>query len=45
MLTYAQKIAAYEAGLYRFKVPPVCTARWERDDWIAYIDAYNGWSV
>lgn len=33
----------YDKGFYRFKAPPVCTAYWNRSDWIKFIDSYNGW--
>ena len=39
------KMQAYSAGLYKFKCPPVCTTRWQDQDWINYIDAYGGWTV
>lgn len=33
---------AYRAGKYRFNAPPVCTARWDDDAWIRYIDNGGG---
>lgn len=37
------KETMYDKGFYRFKAPPVCTAYWNRSDWIKFIDSYNGW--
>lgn len=42
-ISYKEKLGQYEKGQYRFKAPPVCTARWDTDAWIKFIDAYNGW--
>ncbi len=39
------KMEAYKTGNYKFKCPGVTTARWNDQDWINYIDAYNGWTV
>ena len=36
------KREAYQRGLYKFSPPPVCTAAWGEDDWIAYI---THWTV
>ena len=38
-----RKRAMYRAGRYEFRPPSVSTAQWTEDDWILYIDAYNGW--
>jgi len=38
-----EKRALYRAGKYRFRAPPVCTALWDEQAWINYIDAGNGW--
>ena len=45
MLSYEQKIELYNDGKYRFKAPPVCTARWDTGAWIKWIDACKGWIV
>lgn len=42
-MDYNQKLDQYKNGQYRFKAPPVCTARWDDDAWIKWIDACNGW--
>lgn len=39
---YAERVMltadeAYDLGLYVFEVPPVCTARWTRSDWMKVI--------
>lgn len=39
------KMEAYKAGLYKFKCPGVTPRLWTDQDWINYIDAYNGWTV
>lgn len=28
---------AYDAGLYTFSPPPVCSARWDKQNWIEYV--------
>lgn len=43
-MTQEQKEAAYRAGRYKFKAPPVCTAHWNDADWIKWIDACRGWT-
>lgn len=35
---------AYNAGRYKFKVPPVCTYYWDADDWIRFINAHGGFN-
>jgi len=42
-MTYEQKVTMYRAGQYRFKCPPVCTAFWDTDSWIKWIDACGAW--
>jgi len=42
--TQEQKMEMYKNGEYRFKAPPVCTGRWDDAAWIAFIDAYDGWT-
>lgn len=42
-MSEAEKVAAYRAGRYKFKAPPVCHRLWEEADWIRYISAYGGW--
>ncbi len=42
-LTHEQKLFGYRNGLYRFKAPPVCTANWNTESWIKWIDACDGW--
>lgn len=42
-LSYDQKLEKYKNGEYVFKPPPVCTARWDDDSWIKFIDASNNW--
>jgi len=37
------KVAAYRAGRYWFPPPPVCTALWDEDAWIRFIDKDGGW--
>lgn len=39
------KKEAYRQGLYRFKAPGVCSIFWSENDWIAFVDSYNGWTV
>lgn len=39
------KLEAYKAGHYRFKAPPVYSGNWDDAAWVAYIDAYKGWTV
>lgn len=39
------KRQALGIGAYRFKAPPVCTAFWDSQAWIKWIDACNGWTV
>lgn len=39
------KMEAYKGGHYKFNCPPVSTNFWNDNDWINYIDAYNGWTV
>ena len=42
-LTDAEKSYAYGKGLYKFKAPPVCTALWDKNAWIRWIDRCDGW--
>ena len=42
-MEYQQKIEQYNKGQYRFKAPPVCTARWNTGAWIKWIDTCSGW--
>ena len=42
-LTYEEKQSMYRNGEYKFSAPPVSPGLWEERDWIAYIDAGNGW--
>ena len=42
-MDYQDKLYKYENGHYRFKAPPVCTARWDTESWIKFIDSYDGW--
>ena len=38
-----KKIDLYRKGHYGFSCPSVCTMMWTEKDWIAYIDACEGW--
>ncbi len=42
-LDAARKIEMYEAGAYSFPPPPVCTAGWDREAWIRFIDQNGRW--
>ena len=42
-MDHETKRALYESGSYRFKAPPVPAAMWTTENWIMFIDAYNGW--
>jgi hypothetical protein len=33
----------YDKGLYTFPPPPVCSAYWNRQDWINYISLCGKW--
>lgn len=39
------KLEAYKVGLYKFKCPSVTTHLWTDQDWINWIDSFNGWTV
>lgn len=41
--TDAQKEAMYSRYEYVFQPPNVCTTFWNRQDWIKWVDASNGW--
>lgn len=34
---------AFMDGKYKFKAPAVCHAHWTVDDWMRYVDSYDGW--
>ncbi len=40
--TQEQKRCMYRLGAYEFNAPPVQHAKWDEDDWIAYIGD-SGW--
>ena len=42
-MTYEQKLAAYILGDWCCIVPTVCTARWDADSWIKWIDKHGIW--
>lgn len=42
-MTYAMKRVKFRAGKYKFKVPPACTAWWDTDTWITWIDLEGVW--
>lgn len=42
-LTYSRKRVQYRAGMYMFKVPPVCHANWDEHAWINWIDNNGVW--
>lgn len=33
----AARLAAYRAGAYVFRAPPVCTVRWNERDWCKFV--------
>ena len=41
--TQSEKRIMYKNGQYQFKAPPVCTAQWDIDAWIKFVDTCNGW--
>jgi hypothetical protein len=41
-MTQDEKRKAYREGRYNCEVPPVCTAYWNEDDWIRFIEETGG---
>ena len=39
-----QKRKLYRAGRYICPPPDVCSAQWNEDAWIAFVDAFGKWS-
>ena len=44
-MTYDEKVKAYNEDKWSCPVPPVCTARWDVDSWIKWIDAEGHWNT